>query len=175
MNNKLIINIVRFIGLLLLQVLVIDNIRLGYFVHPCVYVLFIFLLPFNIQNWQLLLLGFATGFSVDLFNGTPGLNAAATVMIAFIRPYIINAMTRRKDINPNDEPSISNMGISWFSTYSVILLLIHNFCLFILETFSFKLIGIVITETLLSVISSLILILILSLLFKKSNKKSYIN
>ena len=171
MNNKLIINILRFIGLLLLQVLVIDNIRLGYYVHPYVYVLFIFLLPFNIPQWQLLLLGFLSGFSVDLFNGTPGLNAAATVMMAFVRPFVINAMTRRKDINPNDEPSLNNMGISWFVVYSILLLAVHNVTLFMLEAFSFKLIGVVLTQTLMSVFSSLMLIFIILLLFKKSNKK----
>ena len=96
--NRLIINFLRFIGLLFLQVLVIDNIRLGYYIHPHIYVLFVLLLPFNIPNWQLLISGFLMGFAVDLFNGTPGLNAAATVCMAFIRPMVINGMMRRKDI-----------------------------------------------------------------------------
>ena len=172
MNNRLIINILRFVGLVLLQVLVINNIRLGYYIHPCVYVLYIFLLPFNIQKLPLLSIGFLTGLTVDLFNGTPGLNAAATVFLAFIRPYVINGMTRRKDFNINDEPSINNMGISWFFVYSLILLLVHNFMLFLLEAFSFKLLGIVLLQTLISVFSSLILIFIIVLLFKKSNKKN---
>ncbi|MBQ8760128.1 MAG: hypothetical protein IJZ06_01745 [Bacteroidales bacterium] len=171
MNNRLIINILRFFGLLLFQVLIIDNIRLGYYIHPYIYVLFIFLLPFNIQKWQLLLLGFLTGLAVDLFNGTPGLNAAATVFMAFIRPYVINGMTRRKDINPIDEPSMNNMGLSWFLMYALLLLTTHNFTLFLLEAFSFKLIGIVLLQTLMSVFSSLLLIFIITLLFKKSNKK----
>ena len=171
MNNRLIINILRFVGLLLLQVLVINNIRLGYYIHPCVYVLFIFLLPFNIQKIHLLFLGFFTGLAVDLFNGTPGLNGAATVFLAFIRPFVINGMTRRKDFNINDEPSLNNMGISWFFVYSSILLLAHNFILFILEAFSLKLLGVVILQTLISVFSSLIIIFIILLLFKKSNKK----
>ena len=89
MNNRSVIHILRFLGLLFLQVLVVDNIRLGYYVHPYVYVLFIFLLPFNIPRWQLLLLGFVNGFFVDLFNGTPGLNAAATVLMAFVRPFVM--------------------------------------------------------------------------------------
>ena len=139
MDNRLILNTLRFIGLILLQVLVIDNIRLGFYVHPYVYVLFIFLLPFNIQKWQLLILGFFTGLTVDLFNGTPGLNAAATVFMSFIRPYVISSMTRRKDINANDEPSLNNMGISCFIVYTLILLLAHNFILFLLEAFSIKL------------------------------------
>ncbi len=171
MNNRLIINILRFIGLILLQVLVIDNIRLGYYIHPYVYVLFIFLLPFNIPKWQLLLLGFINGYAIDMFSGTPGLNAAATVMMAFVRPFVINAMTRRKDINPNDEPSLNNMGVSWFIVYSILLLTVHNLILFILESFSFKLIGVVLTQTIMSVFSSLMLIFIILLLFKKSNKK----
>ncbi len=171
MNNRLIINILRFIGLLLLQVLVIDNIRLGYYIHPYVYVLFIFLLPFNIKEWQLLFLGFFTGLTVDLFNGTPGLNAAATVFLAFIRPFVINSMTRRKDFNINDEPSLNNMSISWFIVYSLILLTAHNLMLFLLEAFSLKLLGTVLLQTLMSVFSSLMLIFIILLLFKKSNKK----
>jgi rod shape-determining protein MreD len=171
MDNRLILNTLRFIGLILLQVLVIDNIRLGFYVHPYVYVLFIFLLPFNIQKWQLLILGFFTGLTVDLFNGTPGLNAAATVFMSFIRPYVISSMTRRKDINANDEPSLNNMGISWFIVYTLILLISHNFILFLLEAFSIKLLGTILIQTLLSVFSSLMLIFIILLLFKKSNKK----
>lgn len=171
MDNRLILNTLRFIGLILLQVLVIDNIRLGFYVHPYVYVLFIFLLPFNIQKWQLLILGFFTGLTIDLFNGTPGLNAAATVFMSFIRPYVISSMTRRKDINANDEPSLNNMGISWFIVYTLILLISHNFILFLLEAFSIKLLGTILIQTLLSVFSSLMLIFIILLLFKKSNKK----
>lgn len=171
MNNRLIINILRFIGLLLLQVLVVDNIRLGYYVHPYVYVLFILLMPFNTPKWQLLLSGFAMGFAVDLFSGTPGLNAAATVFMAFIRPFVINEMTRRKDINYNDEPSLSNMGISWFLIYSTLLITAHNIILFILEIFSFRLFYIAVIQTLLSVASSLLLIFLLLLIFRKNYKK----
>lgn len=172
MNNRLILNTLRFIGLLLLQVLVVDNVRLGYYIHPYVYVLYIFMLPFNIPNWQLLFAGFTMGLAVDMFNGTPGLNAAATVFMAFVRPFVINAMTRRKDINENDEPSLSNMGASRFLVYALILLLVHNIVLFTLEAFSFKLIGVVFLQTLLSVLSSLMLIFIILLLFKKTKKKS---
>lgn len=170
MNNRLIIHILRFIGLILLQVLVIDNIRLDYYIHPYVYVLFVFLLPFNIPNWQLLITGFLCGLTVDLFNGTPGLNAAATVLMAFIRPFVINGMTRRKEINPNDEPSL-NMGSGWFFIYAFILLTAHNLLLFTLEAFSIKLFGIIVLQTFISVFSSLLLIFIILLLFKKSKKK----
>ncbi len=172
MNNRLVINFLRFIGLLLLQVLVIDNIRLGYYIHPYVYVLYIFMLPFNIPNWHLLLSGFFMGLAVDLFNGTPGLNAAACVCIAFVRPFVIGGIMRRKDVNENDEPSLNTMGVNRFLLYSLILLVVHNLVLFMLEAFSFRLIGVVFLQTLLSVFSSLMLIFIVLLLFKKTKKKS---
>lgn len=170
MNTRYFIHILRFIGLILLQVLIIDNIRIDYYVHPYVYVLFIMLLPFNIPNWQLLLSGFLCGLTVDLFNGTPGLNAAATVLMAFIRPFVINGMTRRKEVNPNDEPSL-DMGINWFFIYALILLTAHNLFLFTLETFSLKLLSIVALQTLISVLASLMLIFIILFLFKKNKKK----
>jgi hypothetical protein len=111
------------------------------------------------------------GLAVDLFNGTPGLNAAACVFMAFIRPLVINGMMRRNDINENDEPSLNTMGTSRFIVYSLLLLLAHNLILFMLEAFSFKLIGVVFLQTLLSVFSSLLLIFIILLLFKKTKKK----
>lgn len=172
MNNRLVLNFLRFVGLLLLQVLVIDNIRLGYYIHPYVYVLYIFMLPFNIPNWQLLFAGFFMGLTVDLFSGTPGLNAAACVFTAFVRPMVINGMMRRKDISENDEPSLDIMGTSRFLVYALLLLVAHNLMLFMLEVFSFKLIGVVLLQTILSVISSLMLIFIILLLFKKTKKKS---
>lgn len=172
MNNRLVLNFLRFVGLLLLQVLVIDNIRLGYYIHPYVYVLFIFMLPFNIPNWQLLFAGFFMGLTVDLFSGTPGLNAAACVFMAFVRPWVIKGIMRRKDISENDEPSLNSMGTNRFVVYSLLLLVVHNLMLFMLETFSFRLIGVVILQTLLSVFSSLMLIFIILLLFKKTKKKS---
>ena len=172
MNNRLVLNFLRFVGLLLLQVSVIDNIRLGYYIPPYVYVLFIFMLPFNIPNWQLLFAGFFMGLTVDLFSGTPGLNAAACVLIAFVRPWVIKGIMRRKDISENDEPSLNSMGTNRFVVYSLLLLVVHNLMLFMLEAFSFRLIGVVILQTLLSVFSSLMLIFIILLLFKKTKKKS---
>lgn len=128
-------------------------------------------MPFNTPKWKLLINGFLIGMTIDLFCGTPGLNAAATVFMAFLRPMVINGMTRRKDINENDEPSLNNMGVSWFLIYASLLLLAHNLLLFLLELFSFKLFHIIIIQTILSVASSVLVLFLILMLFKKSNKK----
>ena len=171
MYNTLIRNILRFVGLLFLQVLIIDNIRLGNFIHPCVYVLYVMLLPFDSPKWRLMVNGFLIGFAVDLFNGTPGLNAAATVLMAYFRPNIISLTTRKSDIDGKTYPSVDEMGLQWFFVYSILLLIIHNFTLFMLEAFSFRLFGLVLLEILLSVIISSLVIVLVIYIFKPINKK----
>jgi rod shape-determining protein MreD len=152
-------------------VLIIDNIRLGNFIHPCVYVLYVMLLPFDSPKWRLMVNGFLIGFAVDLFNGTPGLNAAATVLMAYFRPNIISLTTRKSDIDGKTYPSVDEMGLQWFFVYSILLLIIHNFTLFMLEAFSFRLFGLVLLETLLSVIISSLVIVLVIYIFKPINKK----
>ena len=171
MYNTLIRNILRFVGLFLLQVLIIDNMRLGHLIHPCVYVLFIMLLPFETPKWKLIINGFLIGFAVDIFNGTPGLNAAATVLMAYLRPNIIGITTRKSDIEGKNAPSVSEMGSQWFLLYTILLLIIHNLTLFLLEAFSFRLFGLVLLETLLSVLVSAFVIMLIIYVFKPIKNK----
>lgn len=170
MYNTLIRNILRFVVLFFLQVLIIDNIRLGNFIHPCVYVLYIMLLPFDTPKWSLIINGFILGFAVDIFNGTPGLNSAATVLMAYFRPNIISLTTRKSDIEGKTAPSLSEMGLQWFLLYSILLLIIHNLTLFFLEAFTFHLIGLVLLETLLSVLVSSFVIVLIIYIFQPIKK-----
>jgi len=170
MYNTLIRNILRFIGLLFAQVFVFDNIRLGNYIHPYVYVLFVMLLPFETPKWRLLLESFLMGISVDIFNGTPGLNAAATVFMAFMRPYVIGITSRKSDIEDKNEPSVSEMGLKWFLVYALLLLVLHNMVLFLLEAFSINLLGLAMLEVLSSVPVSLLAIILIIYCFKPMKK-----
>lgn len=170
MYNTLIRNILRFVVLLIVQVMVFDNLRLGSYVHPCIYVLFVLLLPFDTPKWRLLIDAFLIGIAVDIFNGTPGLNAAATVLMAFVRPFIIGITSRKSDIEDKDAPTITEMGLQWFAVYALLLILLHNLVLFWLEAFSIRLLGLVLAETVLSSLVSLLLIIIIIYIFKPVKK-----
>lgn len=91
--NKSVQQIIRFVVLVLFQVLVVNHIRLGGYVHPYIYLIFVMLLPFNTPKWQILVLGFTLGLTIDLFTGTPGLHAGATTLMAFCRPSIIRLIS----------------------------------------------------------------------------------
>ena len=128
-------NIIRFIGLVLFQVLILNHVSLGGFVNPYLYVLFILWLPFSTEKWMVLISSFLLGFSVDIFSNTPGLNAAASVAMAFARPFVINMLSTGADFEPGSRPSIRGQGMRWFIIYAIILVLIHHIVLFYLEVF----------------------------------------
>jgi hypothetical protein len=131
-------NIGRFVFLILLQVLILNHIHLGGFINPYFYVYFILLLPFATPKWLLLVSAFLMGFSIDLFSNSMGVNAAASVMMAFARPFVIKAISTGTEYEVGERPSLKNQDMKWFVYYCVILILIHHFVLFYLEIFRFR-------------------------------------
>ncbi|MDT8392786.1 MAG: rod shape-determining protein MreD [Bacteroidales bacterium] len=171
MNNRLIINIARFIILLIIQVFVLNNIRINGYINPYLYVLFILWLPFETPGWLLLLSSFLLGLSVDIFLHTPGLNAAASVFMAFCRPGIIRLLTGSKNIEPGLGPGIKDMGFNWFFVYSLLLIFIHHITLFYIEMFRFTEFFQTLYRVVLSTVSTLILVLLVEYLFAKKVAK----
>ncbi|MBQ8957518.1 MAG: rod shape-determining protein MreD [Bacteroidales bacterium] len=169
--NKTALQIIRFAVLVLFQVLVVNHIRLGGYVHPYIYLIFVMLLPFSTPKWQLLVLGFVLGLSVDLFTGTPGLHAGATTLMAFCRPSIIKLVSGNQKFENIDEPNLGQLGGLWFFRYVLCLVLIHHFALFFLESFSFRLFGQVLLRILLSVPVSIFLIMMILFIFKSEKKR----
>ncbi len=169
--NKTVQQIIRFVVLVLFQVLVINDIRLGGYVHPCIYLIFILLQPFSTPKWQQLLLGFVLGLTIDLFTGTPGLHAGATTLMAFCRPAVIGFISGNQKFENIQEPNLGQLDGMWFFRYTLLTVLIHHFALFFLESFSFRLIGQVLLRILLSVPVSIFLIMIILFIFKSDKKK----
>jgi len=171
MTNLIFRNIIRFLFLVLFQVLILNNINLGGYTNPYLYLYFILLLPFATPRWLLLVLAFFLGISIDLFTNTLGLNAAATVLMAFCRPYVIRAISREPEEELGIQPSLRLQGFTWFFLYSLILILIHHFALFYLEIFRFT----EFFQTLLRVITSsaftLALVFLSELLFYSRGNK----
>jgi hypothetical protein len=165
------LQIIRFVVLVLFQVLVINHIRLGGYVHPHIYLIFIMLLPFNTPKWQLLVLGFVLGLSIDLFTGTPGLHAGATTLMAFCRPSIIKLVSGNLKFENIQEPSLGQIDGMWMFRYVLCMVIVHHFALFFLESFSFHLIGQVLLRILLSVPVSIFLIMMILYIFKREKKK----
>jgi len=130
--------IIHFILLALLQVLIVNNIQISSYINPYIYILFILILPFDINKTVLLIIGFFAGLTIDIFSDTYGIHAAATTLLAFLRPSILNIISTREAHEPGTSPSINTNGIGWFLKYLLIGTLIHHTSLFMLEIFSFN-------------------------------------
>lgn len=128
--------VVMFIVLVLIQVLVLNNIQISGFINPYIYILFILLLPFNIQGYFLLGLSFLIGITIDIFGNTPGIHAGASVLLGFIRPGLANLISSRELIEKGTTPNMIQLGFANFIKYVIIAVLIHHLVLFFAETFS---------------------------------------
>lgn len=169
MIQILINNIFRFVFLVLLQVLVLNNIQFSGLINPYLYVLFILLLPFEIPNWVLLIIGFITGLSIDMFTDTLGLHASATVFLAFVRPIILSIMSPREGYEAGTSPKLSLDNTRWFIEYIIILIFIHHFVLFYLEVLRFTDFFTTLLRVFLSSIFTIILALLSQILMYKKN------
>lgn len=161
-------NIFRFIFLVLLQVLVLNNIKYSGFVNPYMYVLFILLLPFETPSWLVLVVSFFLGLSVDMFCDTIGIHASASVFMGFLRPFVLQTISPRDGFETGSFPRVYYYGVIWFLKYAVILVFAHHLFLFIVEVFKFDNFHLILWRTFLSTIfSTLAIILSQFVIFRK--------
>lgn len=167
--SDLVKNIFRFIVFIVVQVYVLDKLPpLHRFVIPIVYYLFILWLPFSMSRISLLLVGFVTGLTLDYFTITPGLHAAACVLIAFVRPFIINVLIPKDTAEFNyREPSAGSMGWAPYSVYVLILTLLHHTYLTLLQWLQFGTFLDFVIKVLSTTGISLLLIFTVELLFPR--------
>ena len=138
MIRIVLINIFRFFIIILIQVLLLDNILLSGYLNPYFYILFILLLPFETPRWLLLVIGFLLGIIIDLFSNTLGMHTAATVFIAYLRPWALSIFAPRDGYEPESSPRIHFYGLRWFAGYALILTFLHHIVLFYIEVFQFQ-------------------------------------
>jgi hypothetical protein len=165
MNRKFIGNIIRFILLVLAQVYIFNKIQVSGYINPQVYVLFILMLPFEISGFWLLTWAFAIGLTIDYFQHTPGMHAAASVIIAFFRPGVIRLVGKKDDLEPWQYPNVRDAGTVWFLTYALILVFIHHLFLFYMEVFRFREFFQTLIKVLINTVLTTLIIMIIQFLF----------
>jgi hypothetical protein len=114
------------IQLPLLYKLVFLDTAFGFF-----YIGFLLLLPYGLNPFLRLGLGFLIGILVDTFSNTPGVHAFACTLIMFVRDYwylFVNG-------DPEDETELSvpKMGIIGTLSYLLPVIFIHLLLVFTIE------------------------------------------
>jgi rod shape-determining protein MreD len=165
-NNEIFINGVRFLGLLFLQVLVLNHVNFIGYINPYLYIIFILLYPLTGNKSLLIFLSFLLGLGVDVFSDSGGVHAAASVFIAYIRPLIL-----KFSFGVSYEYNAIKLNKVKFAErllYIAVMIFLHHIVLFSLEIFSTARILLVLKATLFSGMLSLLLILCSLLLFSRN-------
>ena len=159
MNRESINATILFIGLVLLQIIVLNNINFLGYINPFLYILFIFYYPLRKIDYNLIFLSFSLGLAIDYFSNTGGINAAATLLIAFIRIPVLKAVIGKRELDYSSL-SISKLPFGRKYTYILVLTLIHHFIVFGLEYFKWSSFGIILQKTLLTATFTMILVMV---------------
>ena len=118
-----------------IQVLLFSHIHLFGYATVYIYLLFIMKMPrFATRNEQMMW-AFALGLVVDMFSNTPGINAAAATMLAFMRDYVL-AMFIPNGITEDFTPGTRVLRWGAYVSYAAICTLIFCTVLFLLEFFT---------------------------------------
>lgn len=160
----------RFIFLIIFQVLILNNVQAGGFINPYLYVLFILMLPIETPGWLMLLLSFSMGLSIDLFENTAGMHASASVFMGFCRLYLLRMISPREGFDRGSKLTIQKFGVAWFLTYAGILVFLHHMALFYLEIFRWSSFFSTFLRVILSSVFTLALIVITQFLFNRVKK-----
>lgn len=170
MSSVVIVNIVRFFVVVLFQVFVFNEFyfslwgqKLGIvFVYP----LFIMLLPVTSPKVMVISLAFVMGVVLDWFCLTPGVHSFALVFTAFVRSYVLEALSPRGGYKVNDIPSNYYLGFPWFVRYCFFMLAIHIVLFFGVEVFRIQGMGVILLRWFFSFLSTAIVTLLVMVIYR---------
>ncbi|HMK24538.1 MAG TPA: hypothetical protein VK483_00810 [Chitinophagaceae bacterium] len=157
---------------ILIQVYVLNKIpHLHRLVTPYLYYLPLLWLPFSVSRIGLLMIGFLTGLTLDYFMNTPGLHAAACLLVAYVRPFVINVLTPKDSAEFNyREPSPKAIQWTPYAIYVFVLTLLHHGYMVFLEWLDFGSFLDFIIKVIATTGISMLLIFTVELLFPRNLK-----
>ncbi|MBB1138403.1 rod shape-determining protein MreD [Myroides sp. WP-1] len=172
--NSAISNITRFVFLLIAQVLIFNNLDLLSFINPFPYILFIILYPTDGNKALFYVSSFLLGLTIDMFENSGGVHAAASLILAFSRPLVLKfsfgISYQYHNLNVLKKVTkdlFSSMEVFGYLIFTVV---IHHVVLFALEFLRFNFIWEILLRTLLTTIATLLSCILIIYLIKPSKR-----
>lgn len=170
MNNPITKQILNFLVLLALQVLIFNHVRLFGFLNPNIYILALLLLPLDIPKSAQYAIAFATGFIVDVFLMTLGVHTTAAMLLIVLRPYVMNLFNTNKKKEEKDVPLPGRKDLKWLTSYTLLMVFIHQTLVTMLEVFSFQRFGLTLLSIILNTLFTSMIVLCTEYLFYADKK-----
>lgn len=152
--------------LIALQIFALNRIHLFGEYTPVIYPVFVMFYPFFRDKFQFLLLSFLIGLGIDAFLGTWGINAFATVSLAYFRMLIFRTSTDTS----TDFFSFSSLQWMQFLIFIFSSIFFHQLLVQYIEFFKFTRIFEILLNVLISSGISFIFIVLYAYIFKIKQK-----
>ena len=164
MNSQILKMIGSFVLLILAQVLLFNQINVFGFVNPMLYLLFLVMYPFDKNQTFYIFIGFILGFFIDFLSQTGGAHTIASLTVSYLRPIIMKysyGLTSEKPKSLLTDPRKTN---NFF--FLLVFISVHHLIYFAIAYFSADALLLIIKNSLITMIFSLILILLISSLYR---------
>ena len=156
---------------MLLQVLVLNNVYLGGYITPCLYLLFIAMLPTNMGRIPVMLVAFVTGLCVDVSTNMLGFHTAACTAIGFLKGVWLDKFIVRDNEDGVETPTFYSVSYQQFSLYLFLLFFLFSFIYNFLVVFSFRdFFPVLLTALLSSLVTFVLAVLYQVLLVRKEDR-----
>ena len=130
-------NMIIFLLLLLMQVLICNHIMLFNVATPIIFIYVLMRLPMDMPVKMVMLASFMSGFLVDIFSDTPGVNALSCTIFSVLRKPVYMMYTGKDDNLAGLSPSISTLGAPLYMKYLFSMTLIYCMLSIGIEFFTF--------------------------------------
>ncbi len=142
MNSKGIIKLILSnLIVLIAQIFLLRDMGIGGWAFLFVYTYIVIKAPIDLNRNVLVFISFIAGWIVDIFYDTHGLHAFALVLIAYLRPFILNILTPANGYDDRSKISLQEMTWLWYLPYVGFMLFVHHSVLFLLEASDWSLLG----------------------------------
>lgn len=168
MNNSILVGILRFAGLVLLQVLIFSRMNFLGQINPMVYILFLYWYPVRENRTALLGIAFLLGFAVDLFTDSLAMHTVACLTAAYFRPAIMRFVFGVNLEFQNFRLSASTRVQK--VTFLALLTGIHHLVFYTLEIFSLTNLLLILKRVVLNGLGTFVFALLLSSLFARQRE-----
>ncbi len=162
--------LIRFIGLLILQVFIIGKLHIHPFIQPNILILFFLMLPLDLKPGASLLLGFLGGLILDIFSDSAGFNSTAFLVMMFSRIYYIRSFANIDIQESGLRPNFGNTGYRWYTFYSASMILVYHIMYSFIESFRLTYFFSNLVSAIMSASVTLTLIILFQLLFFRTRK-----
>lgn len=167
MNRDTLLHIIRFIVLVLVQVTILNHINFLGFLNPYIYIIFILLVPININKSLFLIISFFLGLTIDMFGDSGGVHAIACIIITFFRPVVLRSVFGLS--YEFQTVKLSQVGFGEQFAYVILMVLTHHIVLFSLEIFNFSHILLIAKKTLFSSVFTIMITMLVLVLFRRND------